>query len=908
MSEARGRESKGIVRMPPSAQTAAADVEREIALHLEMLEADLVAQGMSADGARAEAVRRFGDRGSVRDECVSIEGSRQERVRRREWLAEVRQDVQYALRALRRAPGFAVAAIVTLAVGLGATIAMFSVVDAVLLRRLPLPGADQVVAIVPRLPDGPMNGSPALLTHWREESRTLLHVAGMVRRTATLLDGSSPSRITGAAVSGEYFGVLGVAAARGRGLQGADDTPGAPNVMVVSDRLWRGSFGSASDIVGSTVQLDGTTRVIVGVMPPSLDRIGDAKDFWVPLRLATSQRNNFTPYLSVLARVRADVAIGAAEAELDVIVKRVGADALRDGVRPVVTLSPLLREITGQYRRPLLVLLGATVAILLIACVNVSTLMLARSVGRSRELAVRAALGAGRSRLVRQLITEHLTLAGLAVLLAWPIALGFRQALVAFVPADIPRMGEATLDVRAAAVAALLAIVCGIACGLAPVVQLRTGAIGDTLRGTHATAGRQSDVWRKAFVATEVALALMLLTGAGLLLRSALSLSRVKPGFDVEGVMTARLALPTNQYPELPAAINTFQEIVATVRREPGVARAALVSRVPLGGSAASIDLGIVGQRSTNAGATDGGNGVGLVNAALRVTSADYFGTMGIPIRAGRDLSERDVAGARDVVVVNESLAKRLGVSPNALIGQLLVSDNSAFADAKGVRKPLEVVGVTGDVLDGGLRGSAEPEFYLPMAQVPDEPWDYWINREMLLVARGTTGNDAGLVPAMRRAVAAVDGRVPLYDIRTTGERVQEALAVERFALELISSMGILALLLASLGIHGVVSYVVSQRQREAGVRLALGATAGQVVSLVVRQSMRPVLAGIAIGIVGSLFVARAGSALLFGVTTEDPIAYAAAGVVMLAVGAVACYAPARRMSTIMPAVVLRGE
>lgn len=899
MKQDTNRNAPRVVRMPAGKQTAARDVDREIALHLELLEADLVASGLSEEAARAEAARRFGDLATVREECVEIEGSRQQGVRRREWLAETRQDLHFALRTLRRAPAFAATVVLTLAIGIGATVAMFSVVDAVLLRALPLPNASSVVTITPRLPQGPTNASPALYTQWREQSRTLSHVAAIARKTATLTHQATPSRVSGAAVSGDYFTLLGVAAATGRTISRDDDVAGAPDVVVLSDRTWRGTLGAASDIVGRSVELDGGSRTVIGVMPAALDRIGEQNDFWIPLRLAASQRNNYTPYLSVLGRVRSTSTVSAARREVDDIVRHLGPAALRDGVRPSIDVSPLLDALTSAFRKPLLMLLGATLAILLIACTNVSTLMLARGNQRGRELAVRAALGAGRARLVRQLTTEHVMLAAIAALVACPIAFVIRRALLTLVPADIPRIGDASLDARGIAVAALLALLATAVCSIAPALRLRAQRTGDALRGGGATTGRRSNQWRNAFVATETALALTLLTGAGLLLRSALSLSRVEPGFDVDRVMTARLALPVKQYPKLPEALQKFHAIIASVRAEQGVAAAALVSRVPLGGSIASIDLGIAGARD---------NGAGLVHAAMRVSSSRYFSSMGIPIVAGRDLSDDDRMDSPGAIVVNEALAKLLAPTPAALIGRRLRSDNGAFADSTGQPRTLEVVGVARDILDGGLRSSASPEFFVPMDQTSDEPWDYWINREMLLVVRSAGLPPAALVPAMRRAVNAVDARVPLYDVRTTGERVQDALAVERFALQLASVAGVLALLLASIGIHSVVSYVVSQRTREAGVRLALGATAQQVVALVVRQSMRPVLAGIVVGIAGSLVVARAGTALLFGVTTRDPVAFSSAGAVMLAVGALACWIPARRMSRVMPASVLRGE
>jgi predicted permease len=888
--------SRAPFRLPAGRRQAAADVAREIRFHLEMTEAELRAAGLPAEQARAEARRRFGDPDAVAAECLTEEGARQDAVRRREWLAGWRQDLGYALRTLRRAPGFTVAAALTLGLALGATVAMFSVVDAVLLRALPLPDAARVVSLVPTVRGEARSGSPGLLAAWGERARSLHAIAAATDRQATVLLADGAARVQGLGVSAGFAAVAGVTPALGRTLARDDDRPGAPPVVLLGERLWRRALGGAPDAVGRTLSLDGVPHTVVGVLPARFDAVLGEREFVVPLRLAPAQRANFTPYLPLVARLRPGVTPDAAARELDAITAALPEDAADDGARPRAQVLPLARATTDAYRRPLLLMLAAVGAVLLIGCANVATLVLARSVGRARELAVRASLGAGRGRLVRQLAVEHLVLGALAVVVALPVAAAGVRALAAAVPADVPRLADAALDGRALLVAVALGLLTSLLCGVAPALHQRRLDVRAGLAGGRGTTDRRGDRWRRALVAAEVALALVLLTGAGLLVRSAVALGRVRPGIDVAHVLTARLALPPRDYPAAPAALDAYARVVDAARREPGVERAALASRVPLGGALTGVDVAPAGA------AFDGAK----VNAALRVATPDYFRTIGIPLLAGRDLRAEDDVRAARVVVVNATLARQLGGAASA-VGRRIVSDNGAFADSAGAPLPLEVVGVVGDVRDGGPRAEPGPEFYVPLAQVPEEPFEYWIGRELVLVAR-TPGEPSALAPALRRAVAAVDARVPLYDVQTTAARLGSAVAVERFSLQLLSLLGAAGLALAALGIHGVVAYAVGRRARELGIRLALGATARGAVALLVRQGMRPVAAGLVLGLAASVVAARAASSLLFGVEPLDPLSLAGAVAVMGGVAALACWNPARRAARVDPVVALRQE
>jgi hypothetical protein len=753
------------VRRPALLQ---AEVDDEIAFHIEARTEQLVAAGMPIDEARVEAARRFAHASSLHEARGHLQDSAARRERRmhvQEWLQAVAQDVRLAARGLRRTPGFTLAVVLTLGLGLGGTVAMFSVVDAVLLRALPLPEAERVVALVPQVGGEDRGGSPALLTAWGERSRQLRTIAALRTRDATLIAAGTPERVTGAAVSGGYFGVLRVAPALGRALGPADDVPGAPSVVVLSHALWLRALDADAGIVGRPLRLDGALHTVVGVMPPALDAITGDQQFWTPLALDPSQRENYTPYVTLVGRLAAGATTASAARELDAIVTQLGEPATVDGTPQRARVLPAAGYLVRDYRQPLVLMLGAVVVVLGIACANVATLVLARSVGRVRELAVRASLGAGRGRLLRQLAVEHLVLGALATAIA------------------------------------------------------------------------------------------------------------------------------------LPRAIGAYQAILTATRAQPGITSAALVSRVPLGGSMTSIDVARADQpfsRETK------------VNAALRLASPQYFRSMGIPMLAGRDLRDDDDARAVPVIVVNATLARRLG-GETSVVGRRIRSDNGAFADGAGRPRELEIVGVVGDVRDGGPRREAGPEFYAPLEQVSEEPWNYWIGRELVLVAH-TSGDAAAAAPALRRAVAAVDPRVPLYDVQSTGERLGGALAVERFSTRLLALLGAFGLALAALGIHGVVAYAATQRTREVGIRLALGAPAAHAMRLVVRQGMRPVVAGLVIGMIAAVVAARAAAGLLFGISPLDPLTLLGAVALLASVGAVACYGPARRIARVDPAASLRDE
>ncbi len=899
-----GSPGRRLFRLPAGRRRAAADVGTEIRLHLELCEADLVAAGLTPEAARAEARRRFGDPDATAAECVAIEGERQARLAWRDRLGALAQDVGYAARTLRRAPGFALVVVLTLGLGIGATTAMFSVVDAVLLRPLPLPAAERVVALVPEVAGAGRGGSPGLLAAWGGGgSRTLAVVGAFTDRHATLAGPDGAERLAGLAVSGRFAEALGVQPALGRTIRPADDVPGAPLVAVVSHRFWRGALAGDPAAVGRAVRLDGAPHTVVGVLPRSLDPVLGERAYWVPLALDPSQRDNFTPYLELVARIAPGATRDAAAAELTAITRRLGPRAADEGAYPTIRVERLDRHWSGDYRRPLLLMLAAVAAVLAIACANVATLVLVRSVGRSRELAVRASLGAGRGRLVRQLVVEHLVLGGLAAGAAVPAAWAGVRALAAAAPAEVPRLAGAGLDGRALAIAAALGVGTGLLCGVAPALHRRRLDVGGALRGGgRAVTDARGERWRRVLVGAEVALAAVLLTGAGLFVRSAAALGRVRPGFDVERVLTARLALPERDYPAFPAAVRGYEAILDAARRQPGVAVAALVSRVPLGGSGAGVDVAPVGAPLAR--------GVKF-GAALRLASPDYFRTMGIPLLAGRDLRAADDARAAPVAVVNVALARRLagGAPPAAAVGRRFRSDNSAFADAAGRPREIEVVGVVGDVLDGGPRGAPAPEFYAPLAQSPEESFNYWIGRQLVLAARAEGGRaPAALAPALRRAAASVDGRVPLYGVRTAGERLGGALAVERFSTRLLLLLGAAGLLLAALGVHGVVAYAAGRRAPEVGVRLALGASPSGAAAPVARQAMRPVALGLAAGAAGAALAWRAAAGLLFGVSPLDPVSLAGAAALLAGVGALACYAPARRVARVDPALTLRGE
>ena len=865
------------------------DVADEVQHYLEEATAAHVKRGLSPEAARRAAQLELGNPTVVR-----------EQVRDSGWetaLGITLGDLRYAWRQLRRSPGFTAVAVLTLALGIGAATAVFSAVDPILIEPLPYPGADRLLMISDVLADG----SPLDVTYgtYRElavRGRSLAAVAAADDWQPALMGTAEPERLHGQRVTAEYFRALGVAPAAGRDFAASDDQPDGPRVAIVSDGLARRRLGGAAAILGRSITLEGDPYVVIGVMPAGFDNVvAPAAEVWAPRQYraaATFESAEWGHHMRMVGRLRPGVAVDQAIRDLQAVARspipefpRPPWAALKDGLR----VYSLQHEVVRGAKPVLLAILGAVLLVLAIACVNVTNLLLARAARRRGEIATRAALGASRPRLLRQMLTESLLLAarggaaGIAV-----AALGVR-ALAALVPPELPRAAAIRLD-GTVLVVALLATACiGLAVGLAPAL----GVSRDNLhlgiqQGSRRTAGGH-DRARRTLVVAEVALALVLLVGAGLLLRSLGRLFAVEPGFDSSHVLTMQVEAAGRAYFPDSARAQYFAQALAAVRAVPGVSAAAFTSQLPLSGDLDAY--GIVFQSIPLANQNDYGN-------ALRyAVTPGYLQAMRIPLRRGRQLDEHDATGGPEAVLINESFAKRVfpGRDP---IGQLVrVGPEIGSAD-----RPWDVVvGVVGDVKQTSLALDAPDAFYVPMGR-----W-MWVDNVQSLVVRAS-GNAAALAPAVTRAIWSVNKDQPIARLATLDAIVAGSASQLRFALTTFEAFAITALVLAAIGIFGVLSASVAERTQEIGIRSALGASTGDTIGLVLRQGVALALVGVAVGLAGSAVASRAIAAMLFGVTRLDPVTYAAVIALLLAVAALACAVPAWRAARVDPAVTLRAE
>ena len=871
------------------------EVDAELAFHVEMTIQMLVAQGMTPEAARAEAVRRFGDIAVVSAECRRFGRERDRSRSRAEYFAELRQDLGFAVRQLGRARGFAATAAGTLALGIGATVAVFSALYAVALKPFPFTDADRVVQIEAqrggRTESIFSSGEFAAI---RERKDAFSHVAAVMGGGFTLTGMGAPQLIGGTFVSADYFRVVGVAPLLGRGFLPSDDVPGAPRVVLMIHRLWTNRFSSDTSVVGTTIRLDDEPYIVIGVLPPAFEATGMKDDLWAPKQLTTAQlTSNSGRWLRVVARLAPGASLDQAADAAGTAMKEL-ASRTPGATREIgAVVRRYLDGVAGAPRERLLVLFGAVVLVLLIACVNVANLLLARSTVRARELAIRAALGAGRGRLVRQLLVESLVLSLGAAAVGVLIAFGLVKALVVLGPADTPRLDQARVNGIVLAFTLGVSLASSLLIGLVPALRSAPRSLQSTLReGGRGTAGSQRDRLRAVLVAAEVALAMTLLIGAGLLIRTAWLLQRVDPGFRAEQVITARLLLPAARYRDPADITRTYARIREAASQVPGVRQAALVSVVPLAG-------GILGTRIASEGnqlAPDE-----RIAVDIRYASPDYFTTMGMSVRDGRDFVREDDISAPPVAVISASLARKLWPGER-VVGKRI----DAMQVEQGKPNWITVVGVVADVHSEALNEPAKPTVYMPFTQTSDGMWGA-TGRSLVLVAQ-TTPAPESVVRALQQAVMTVDPLLPLVDVTTMRNLVSDSLATTRFNTLLLTTLGALALVLASVGVYGVVAYYVSQRTREIGLHMALGATPGDIWRLVLTRGLRPIVWGVVVGVALSLATARLLRGQLYGVSTQDPETLVAVVATLLGVAVIATFVPALRAIRVTPARALASE
>ena len=796
---------------------------------------------------------------------------------------------------LAKAPGFTAIAILTLAVGIGANTAIFSVVNAVLLKPLAMRDPSRVVYVQEQWRGIFPGLSVGNFADVREQDTSFAELCASGNASFNLATSAAPERVDGEIVTADYFPTFGVAPVAGRVFSSEEDKPGHAHVVVISERLWRTRLDADPAILGQSLRINGQPYTVLGIMPKTFDPLLSKSDVWVPAAFTPQQlADHDDHYLNVVGRLKPGVSPAQAQSELNVIAQRLQHDhPIDDGDRGL-RAQPLTTALFGDQRAVLELLLAAVGFVLLIACANIANLQLARSRSRQKEMALRAALGASPRRIVRQLLAESAVL-GLAggvagVLLAfWGVAW-----IVANGPAEVPRLDQSTVDMGTLAFACAVALLASFLFGLAPALRSASVRPSEAFKEGAGTSSGSRDRIRNVLVVGEIALALTLMVGAGLLIRSALLVSRLNPGFDASSLVVGRVGLPDAAYHDPTVARQTFERIVAASAALPGVESAAVDSRAPFGGGSSSNGLIPEGK------ALDPAN---VVNSQLQVVSPSYILTVGVPLKAGREFTAQDTRDKTLVAIVNETLARTMwpGQTP---IGKRF---DCCEPGPKGRTDPVwhEVVGVVGDVRARGLDQQVQPTFYLPIAQMPPSAWD-WLGRTMDLVVR-TRG---GAYPAndLRTIVASIAPGVPVYQISTMRQKIAGSLAESHFDTFLWAIFAAIALLLSSGGIYGVLSYVVAQRTREIGIRMALGATQAHVMRGVLSHGLRLTGIGLALGIAGALAATRVLSSLLYGVRPTDGVTFAAVSVILAGVAALACWIPARRATRIDPLVALRYE
>ena len=802
-------------------------------------------------------------------------------------------DLRYAVRALLRQPGTSLLIVLTLALGIGANTSLFSIVNGVLLRPLSFPNADRIVVVQETTAQGDAGNAPANFLDLQRQSRTLSRLAGYRREVLELTAPGEPATIQGAHVTPAYFEVFGVMAAVGRTFDSGADRPGDSPKVVISQALWQERFGGSPDAIGRLVHLSGRGCTVIGVMPASFDWPTDAR-VWVlaadavppsPLALTgplAEQRE--INYFDAVGRLAPDVSLEQARADSDAVARGIAARHPSTNEGRTFRLRTFHQFLVGDVERALLVLLAAVGLVLLIACANIASLLVARAADRQREIAVRMALGAGRGRIVRSFLLESLLLAGTGGALAVAVALWTLDLLVGALPASVPRSGDIAIDWRVAAFTALVTLAAGLLFGVAPATYLREATLQEALRsGSGRTAGSHGGRrLRRALVTAEVAMALVLVVAAALMGNSLWRLTSVDPGFNPGDVTAIGLSLPSNRYPDLARQTTLYYDVLDRLRRSPETANAAVSFPLVFQGSGSSASFNLEGQSLPSSSRP---------RALLTSVSPGYFRAIGVPLLTGRDFAEVDREDAPGVAIVNEALVARYFPAQNP-IGRHLVFGTAA-------EDRVRIVGVVGNFRRESLDRAPEPMFFLPYRQFA-LPF-------MTLLVR-SPADRAAVVAAVRQAVRDVDRELAIGDVRTLEEMRDRSAAPARFRTLVLSTFAAMALLLSSLGVFGVLASSVSQRRRELGVRIALGAKPADVYRLVIGEGARLAVAGLAAGAALALIVTRTLSALLYEVSASDPVTFAGAAVLLFAVAAAAGYLPARRATRVDPVEALRAE
>ncbi len=800
-------------------------------------------------------------------------------------------DLRFAWRSLWKNPALTAIAVAALALGIGANTAIFSVVYGVLLRPLPFPEPDRVIRLIDTNPSANLprfSTAPPDFADWRAENQVFSQLAAVTRDNLNLTGDGEPERLQGARVSGDFFAVLGTKPLLGRPLLPAEDIPGGPKVAVLSYKLWQRRFGGDKGIVNRRLILNGESTLVAGVMPAAFDVPGRT-EIWVPLQLVIDESQRGGHYLSVFGRLKPGVSIEQAQTEMNGVTQRIARTHPQSNEGWGVNLIKAQDLMVEDVRPRLLLLLGAVGLVLLIACANVANLLLSRLAAREREVALRSALGAGRGRLVRQFLTESTMLSLVGGLLGIVLAWRGTPLLVALYGTKIPRAGEIGVDATVLAFTLGLSLVTGLLFGLLPALHSSNPDLQSSLRdGGKGHAGdRRGRRTRSVLVFGEVALAIVVLVVASLLVRSLRQLQDVSPGFRSDHALSVQLQLPETSYKEEPKQVAFYRSLVPKLAALPGVTNAAIGYPLPFSGGRYLLAFSAEGQPPPKTLSDSPAANMGFV-------SPEYFATLGIPIREGRVFSDGDAIGGEGVVVVNRALAAKIWPGRRAL-GQRVTFGDPTQPDVQWLR----VVGVVADIRHADLKDDPGLQAYLPLYQSP--------NAEVSLIVR-TSSEPGGLTAAVARVVHEADPGLPIANPKSLDQLLADSVAEPRANAILLSMLALLALVLAAVGIYGVLSYSVSQRTREIGLRMALGAGSGQVRGQMVREGLATVLAGIVAGLVGAFFLARTLQSLLYGVKVNDPLTFLGVPILLLAVAFLATWLPARRATRVEPVVALRYE
>jgi predicted permease len=870
---------------------SAAAVEEEFAFHLDMRANELVSAGMEPEAARAEARRQFGDLDDARRYCKRQDEQREKQTMRSELVNELTQDVTYAVRTLRRSPGFTLVAALTLAIGIGANTAIFSVVRGILLRPLPFADPSRLVMVASTMRGERSTSSPANVYDWRAQNHSFSSMAVLSGHSAVITGAGDPEQLRGFDVGADFFSILGVKAIAGTAVFAPSDTAWqGTKAVLVNETLWRSRFGSDPGLVGSLITLDNERYRVAGIIPARSAWPTDVM-LWYPFTYDPADLANSrgADYINTIARLKAGATVAGASADMRTIAARLERQYPKSNTDVGAMVVPMQEWITGKLRLPLLILLGGVAFVLLIACANVANLLLVRGVAREGELAVRTALGAGRGRLVRQLVTESMVLSLIGGAAGFLFAIAGTRLLVSAAPKSIPRLTSIHVDGVVLAFTLAIAVVTGAIFGLMPARAMLRPDISKTLREGGRGGGQQAGNHRarRALVVAEVALSVVLLAGAGLLIRSFTRLMNVDPGFRTDHSISFALSLPEAKY-KTPAQQSQFMgSVMERMRAIPGVQSAGAGFGMPLTNFGFGFTFTVSGRAPLKPSDEP--------DAEVRVATPDYFPTMGIRMVRGRGFTPLDVAGGNRVLLITETAARKF--FPN----EEPIGKHVTFGVRRDDSTHLEgdVVGVVADVKQSSLATTTLPQFWAA--------YDQWPMSNMNVVLHTSREPQLAVADA-RRAIRELDPDLAIAHVATLEDVMAESVAQPRFYMMLLTAFAIVAILLAAIGIYGVIAYLVGQRAREIGIRIALGASPSRVVNLVVREGVAMVAVGIGVGVVGAIALTQLMRALLFDTKATDPATYILVTLVLAVVALVASSVPALRAANVDPALAMRTD